>query len=66
MSNASAPVEQVLFSVTQVAQLIGFSRSKTYEMVLHGKIPSIVVEGRRRIPREALNRWIAKQPRRGF
>lgn len=66
MANASSPVQPLLFSVTQVAKLIGFSRTKTYEMVQHGRIPSIVVEGRTRISLKALNRWIAQQPQRRF
>jgi excisionase family DNA binding protein len=56
-------VQPMLLSVTQVAKLIGFSRTKTYEMVQAGKIPSIIVEGRTRITRKALDAWIEQQPR---
>ena len=66
MANATASVQQLLYSVTQVAKMIGFSRSKTYQMVQDGKIPSITVEGRTRVTREALNKWIAQQPEHRF
>ena len=64
MSNATNPVPKVLYSVTQVAAMTGFSRAKLYEMVAEGKIETIIVEGRMRVTREALNNWIAQQPRR--
>ena len=63
MRNHGGSAEPLLFSVNQVAKLIGFSRTKTYEMVQSGKIPSILVENRLRITRQALYAWIAKQPR---
>jgi len=63
MRNPSGSVEPLLFSVDQVAKLIGFSRTKTYEMVQSGKIPSILVENRLKITRQALDAWIAQQPR---
>jgi excisionase family DNA binding protein len=63
MRNHSGSVEPLLFSVDQVAKLIGFGRTKTYEMVQSGKIPSILVENRLRITRQALYAWIAQQPR---
>lgn len=64
MANASAPVQPLLFSVTQLARMIGFSRSKAYQLVREGKIPSITVEGRTRVTRDALDKWIDQQPQR--
>ena len=52
-------VSPILLSITRVAKLIGFSITKTYEMVQAGKIPSIIVEGRMRVTRQALDSWIA-------
>ena len=51
-------VEQLLYSVSDVAKMIGFSRSKAYEMIQAGKIPYIVVEGRIRVRRSDLLAWI--------
>jgi len=48
----------MLYSVNDVATMIGFSRSKTYEMIQAGKIPYIVVEGRIRVRRKDLQAWI--------
>ena len=56
-------ISPILMSITTVAKLIGFSRTKTYEMVQAGKIPSIIVEGRLRVTRQDLDSWIAQQPR---
>lgn len=64
MRNHAADVDPLLFSVPQIAKMIGFSRTKTYELVQSGKIPSILVEGRTRVTRKALEIWIGQQPRR--
>jgi len=66
MRNAARQIEPLLYSVTEVAKLIRFSRTKTYELVQTGKIPSIMVEGRTRITADALDEWIAQQPKRSF
>ena len=50
----------MLYTVTQVAKLTGFSRTKTYELVRMRRIPSIIVEGRIRVLRSALLGWIAQ------
>jgi excisionase family DNA binding protein len=62
MRIAARDIEPLLYSVAQVAKLIGFGRTKTYELVQTGKIPSILVEGRTRITRKALDAWIAQKP----
>lgn len=64
MRNATHQIRPLLYSVTEVATLIGFARTKTYELVQAGKIPSILVEGRTRITARALDAWIAQQPTR--
>jgi excisionase family DNA binding protein len=58
----NSPFQPVLMSVTQVARMIGFGRTKTYELVQSGKIPSVLVEGRLRVTRQALDAWIAQYP----
>ena len=64
MQRSTDQIEPLFFSVRQVAKLIGFSRTKTYELVQAGKIPSILVEGKTRVPRKALEAWIGQQPHR--
>lgn len=63
MRTYTGPIEPLLLSVTHVSKMIGFGRTKTYELVQSGKIPSILVEGRVRITRQALDTWIAQQSR---
>jgi excisionase family DNA binding protein len=48
----------MLYSISEVARMIGFSRTKTYEMIRGGKIPHIVVEKRMRVRRQDLKAWI--------
>jgi excisionase family DNA binding protein len=50
--------EPMLYSISEVARMIGFSRTKTYEMIRGGKIPHIVVEKRMRVRRQDLKAWI--------
>ena len=50
----------MMYSVTQVAKLTGFSRTKTYELVKRRRIPSIIVERRIRVLRSAFLAWIAQ------
>jgi excisionase family DNA binding protein len=56
-------VQPLLFSIPTVAKMIGFSRTKTYQMVQERKIPSIIVEGKLRITRQALLEWIDQHAR---
>ena len=58
MGNASSSFQPLLYSVTQVAKLIGFGRTKAYQLINERKIPSIQVEGRTRVTRKALEAWI--------
>jgi excisionase family DNA binding protein len=64
MQRSTDQIKPLLFSVPQVAKLIGFSRTKTYELVQARKIPSILVEGKTRVTRAALEAWIGGQPHR--
>ena len=58
MRRLTRHVEQLLFSVKDVAMMIGFGRTKTYEMLRARKIPYIIVENRIRVRRSDLLRWI--------
>jgi excisionase family DNA binding protein len=41
-----------------VARLLSLSRSKVYQMIADGTLPSIKIAGSRRIRREDLQRWL--------
>ena len=64
MRRLARHIEQLLYSVSDVAKMIGFSRSKTYEMIQARKIESIVVEGRIKVKRSDLLAWIDGAGRR--
>lgn len=54
------PVERMLFRPAEAAQAIGVSRSRVYELINSGEIPSLKVGGVRRVPVEKLREWIAR------
>ena len=58
MRRLTRHIEPLLYSVTDLARAINFSRSKVYEMIQDNKIPYIVVEGRIRVRRKDLLAWI--------
>ena len=50
----------LLLRPVQVAELLNVSRSKVYELIAAGKLPSVRLEGGRliRVPYKALREWI--------
>jgi excisionase family DNA binding protein len=60
MPSSTSSIQPMLYTVTQVARLTGFSRTKTYALVKGRRIPSIIVEGRIRVLRSALLAWITQ------
>jgi excisionase family DNA binding protein len=50
--------EVALLRVSEVARIIGFGRSKTYEMIRAGEIPSLDIDGNIRVPRSSLQAWL--------
>lgn len=50
--------DRLLLSVTEVAEMIGFGRTRAYELVKSGAIPSYLIDGRIRIKRSDLDAWI--------
>jgi len=56
-------VEKAFYRIGEVAQIIGLGKSLTYKLVAEGHIPSVWLAGcrSRRVPAEALRRWIEEQ-----
>lgn len=57
---------RLTYTVEEVAEILGLSRSKTYELVARGEIPVVPLSGRRRvIARVTLDRLLGtdEQPR---
>jgi excisionase family DNA binding protein len=48
----------ILVRVEEAAEMLGIGRSKVYEMVLSGELPSVKIGRCRRIPIAAIYAWI--------
>jgi excisionase family DNA binding protein len=54
-------MDKLMLRPAEAADAIGVSRSKTYELIAAGEIPSVKVGGCVRVPLEALRQWIDRQ-----
>jgi excisionase family DNA binding protein len=52
---------RLMLRPAEAADAIGVSRSKAYELIGSGVIPSVRLGGSVRVPVEALRAWIAEQ-----
>jgi len=52
---------RLMLRPAEAADAIGVSRSKAYELIARGELPSVRVGGCVRIPLEALKAWIDGQ-----
>lgn len=51
--------KSVLLRVSEAAALLSLGRSKTYELIEAGKLPSVRLDGALRVPRAAIERLAA-------
>jgi excisionase family DNA binding protein len=54
-------MERLLLRPVEAAEAIGVSRSKIYELLASGDLPSVRIGASVRVPVEALRAWIAEQ-----
>jgi excisionase family DNA binding protein len=54
-------VEPLLLTTEEAANVLRISRSKAYELIASGRLPSITLGRSRRVPLDALRKWIADQ-----
>jgi excisionase family DNA binding protein len=54
-------MDKLLLRPIETADAIGVSRSKAYELIASGEIPSVKVGGCVRVPVDALRAWIDRQ-----
>ena len=54
-------MDKLLMRPTEVAEILGLGRSKTYQLILEGSIPSIRFGKSVRVPVEALQEWVNNQ-----
>lgn len=51
-------MDKLLLRPTEAAETIGIGRSKVYELLASGELPSIRIGGSVRIPLDRLREWI--------
>ena len=56
-------MEQVLLKPEEAARALSLGRSKVYELLASGSLESITIGKSRRIPADALRRWVDRQLR---
>ena len=54
-------VDRLLLRPAEAAEAIGIGRSKVYELLASGELPSIRIGGTVRVPVDALREWIDRQ-----
>lgn len=53
-------MEKAFYSPSEVRSILGVQQAKVYELLENGTIPSIRIGIRWKIPKEALEEWIAE------
>ena len=51
-------MEKLVYSIQEVAELLGISKSYAYELVRRGTIPSLKLGKKRVIPKEKFKNWV--------
>lgn len=51
-------MEKMVYTIQEVAELLGISRSYAYELVRNGTIPALVLGKKRVISKEKFNQWL--------
>lgn len=54
-------MERILLKPIEVAELLGIGRTKTYELIGGGSLPSIRIGTSLRVPMDSLRQWVAAQ-----
>jgi excisionase family DNA binding protein len=54
-------MESILLRVEEVAELLGLGRTKVFEMLAAGDLPTVRIGRCLRVPRENVERWVRDQ-----
>jgi excisionase family DNA binding protein len=54
-------MDRLMLRPTEAAEAIGIGRSKIYELLAGGDLPSVRIGGSIRVPVDALRAWIAQR-----
>lgn len=57
-------MKAIVYSVTEVAELLGISRSYAYKLVKEGKIPVLDLGNRKVVPKAYLDKWIKEKSKK--
>ena len=52
---------RLAYRVAEAAELVGVSRTKMYELIAAGDMPTIKIGSAVRVPADALREWIAER-----
>ena len=61
IASAQGLDELALLRIQEVAGILAVSRSKVYELIRSGDLPSIMIGGSRRVPVAMLREWLRRQ-----
>jgi excisionase family DNA binding protein len=61
----TTPVDRLLLRPAEVAETLGVCRSKAYDLIARGVIPSVRIGWAVRVPAGHLKRWIEEQATTG-
>ncbi len=54
-------MDKLLLRPREVTELLGLSRSRVYELLCQGQLPSVRIGRSIRVPSRALTEWVEKQ-----
>lgn len=54
-------MEKILLKPVEAAEVLGIGRTRTYELLATGELPSVRIGRSIRVPVVALNRWVEAQ-----
>ena len=54
-------LNRLLYRPSEAGEALGLGRSKAYELIASGVIPSIRIGKSLRVPADALRKWVAEQ-----
>jgi excisionase family DNA binding protein len=52
-------MEKLLLRPAEAAEALGIGRSRLYELLANGELPVVVIGRFKRIPTQALQRWVS-------
>jgi len=58
--------DRALLRAEEVAEILGISRWNAQDLIREGRVPSVMVGKRRRVPVAALHAWVAQQAERSL